>query len=822
MANIKELLGVTSETILENLSDVGEKYIELEKIIPKVNDLLTSQAEELRRLNKELGNGSKTVASFRGELSRIALQTGINIDKQYELLDATNKYHQGITDTTKSTLKFIKASGVSAHTVGEVSARLTILGDVSEESFNTMYEGILSVRNQLGLTVDQIEDVLSITKKYATIVNATEGQINRATFSLAKLTSQLTKAGWESSEASDLINNIIDPDKIMDNVTLLSKVGLSVGDLFKGDPLEDIDRISEGLKNLGTEILNISKTNRFQANEVAKIYGLTLEQANTLANLDTTVGVNNAKKTLDQYRNEMSTFTDSIKSFTTAISGGFGVLLTPFGNILQKFTDSLSFMPRSILAIIGGVTLKKIFTKVNEYLGEAARKFAKNVGEGIVPYLNQVAARDKQKTADALGLSPKKESPQRLSYGMASDFLLNAELKRDEFNKRIGNNKSTLSSGEIIEGFQSIIDKIQDIEKYGASLVDGKEKTLFKNTYGIAIEDIKKEFASIFKDDIENLRWDVNSEKTISSFIKARGNKQELTEVDRENINKVFSGDASAFGFAGNEEKTAELMSISSGPKEFFEKVIEFWNVSKDPKAVTYIEKAQSVLNNINDGIVDTIGGAEKLTEVTKRFNNLTKETAKGNIAGPFKIFKGITTNIGTFFGNLFNNIKNFISPKKLLGGALGGIGIMLAKQFSKNEKFQEATEKLSNTVSKIFDSVGPLVEGLSERISSIIDFLQPAINWIAGLVGKFSNLLGGLLKTNLPSIKNSVSTIEDSYKKENLKDMILSTVVGYDKQNDILFTKVDELVYAVKDMSRNQMTTNEVLVATAQSTPGN
>lgn len=70
--------------LTDNLQGVTESYLSLEKIIPGVIDLFVNQSKEVRNLNKELGQGSKSVASFKANIAALSGQIGVGTRETIE------------------------------------------------------------------------------------------------------------------------------------------------------------------------------------------------------------------------------------------------------------------------------------------------------------------------------------------------------------------------------------------------------------------------------------------------------------------------------------------------------------------------------------------------------------------------------------------------------------------------------------------------------------------------------------------------------------------------------------------------------------------
>lgn len=98
---------------------------------------------------------------------------------------------------------------------------------------------------------------------------------------------------------------------------MLNKLGISLNEAMSGKALENINIYQDEFIELAKTINNIP--NKFAANEMAKQYGITLEQANKLANM-TTKQISNEKEILD-IRKEANTMLQKLQEVANKALG---------------------------------------------------------------------------------------------------------------------------------------------------------------------------------------------------------------------------------------------------------------------------------------------------------------------------------------------------------------------------------------------------------------------------------------------------------------------------------------------------------------------
>lgn len=834
MANkILEGAEETFESLTSSLNETAKTYLGLEKIIPRVIDLFVDQADDVRMLNKELGSGSRLASEFRKEILQVSTTLGISSRETLRLVEATKEYHQGVTDLTKATLNFQKATGVSMGILGKLTAKINILGNISKEANEQMYTNILSVREAYGLTDNQIEDIIVTLTNYAVATQASDEQIVRASTSLSKFTSLLTSAGIEADRVSEILDGMLDPDRMLDNVVLLNKIGISVNDMVSGNPIEKLEGSVDKLKELGQEIANIAKTNRLQASELAKVYNLTLQEAIQLSELDTSEKALNTQKKLEEYRNETTSLIKSLDAFKERLMGGIAMFINPILKGFESLEGSLGTFSKGLVSIgtllVGKFILGKLKEGVMSLFGEAAKKFGVTMGE----YLTKVQDRAGAKAADMAGLTPKLGGRSVGNYGWGLTYSAKSGLRRDEYNRktRLTNRNGEVDSGEIINAIEAQKDQLNMRVIQYAGLKTKEEKTAFEGTFG-AIKDITAQLNKL-KDVLEetNKGYNVDLTERVTSF---KNSKEENKSKTATNLAMGFlksAGiNAESFGIdASNNKQVAEIISGSNNIKDALTGLYDFF---KEKNMGEQVLKVSEALSKLDDQVIATTNQLEDAKNVLKSGEKISEGKVGSTFGNRIRMLgKGIITDIGTAGMKVLDTIK--AAPKNLLKfglkglkfgalGLLGGVGVKFMASLSKNEKFQESMTTISEKISTIFDglvaAVEPIIEPVANAIMGIFNWLQPAINWLSKILGKIAGWFGGVLNKSVSNISKNVTTISDSYKQEDLKTMVAATALKYDKGSDSLAVQMGDVVNLITGISKKIDEGNLLTITNGQS----
>lgn len=827
-----------------NLEDVTSKYIGLEAVIPTVSDMFGEQSQTLRELNKELGTSSKTSAALRKELAQLSRTTGFSTKSQLELLNVTKEYHQGLNDVTKANLSFAKASGASVDIIGKLSAKLTILKKNSESSFNSMYESILAVRDAYGLTNTQIEDITDSLIKYASVVGDSNLNMSLAAKNMSIFTSQLTRVGIEADTVSSIINNMLDPTAALDNIALLTKMGVSVNELMSGDPTQALESSTYQLKALGEQISSIANTNRFAAQQMADLYGLSLKDAIALKDIDTSIYGTESGKTLENYRQEMSTFSDNLQNFTSMIGGSLMMPLSTIGNILEGFTNTLSTLGAGVTAaltvVIGGPILKKTLGKLKKGLlgvvGDAAKAFydqknidkfgsrleiatgnaAKKFSSGMDDLLQAAQEKNNIKEKDVAGLR-KSGGIETLSFETrteAQSKLYSQERgKSNPINTQSSKQQLTLEKlMSINSGLDAEINEIQSAILSGANVGEAEKSKLqflidkrkaFEKDRATAIEQALSSSSELFSNKYSSF----GGIRGLFTDDTALSEKDLKEQENRFNSNKnefisIFKSILPPETFNSLQDLTTSFSDFKDliTKNNYQDLLSELNNKLEENKEA--IEKDYSVrINNANSSEKEILEKEKnrKLAEIEKKQNNI-RETSLSSIKSTnrnksaeqllFDLEKERTGNIKEANTYTSGNFKGIGKAFAKLSGASKNLSALSTKL--KDGAIESFAASQFGNGQGIFKNIGGKFKGAGLSVAGgATSAASKTLSSLSKLPEKLLKGFGGLLKGfGIAGIGIVVSKIAEKF-KESAKFQEISAKVSQKLQE--IVTKVTD-----------------------------
>lgn len=391
------------DSLFEGLMGGATNYFGATQLFPEVDDFLRMESG-LKGLNLQLGKavtgidkfGTKSGKAFReynisivkGEKALVkytyrvdtlqssiysnAAMLGLSTKNMIDLTEATVEYGKVLSRETLATLStFSEITGKNADALGTFTAKLLASRRIEDSQTTDLIKNILAYREQYGLASEDIDELLDITNKYADIVGATGDRVVESTGKMTKFISVIKQTGLEASFATNLIEKMIDPTRMQDNILLLSKLGFTMEELNFGDPMDNIEESLPRLKQLAKEITSIPS--RIAAANIAELYGMTLEEMRKLAEMDTSQREIDRQKSLTAYRRERQTATEYFGMIKDSFFGGIALVFNKVANIFSPLTELFGL---KAAIPIGYLTIKAITRFFKSSFGKALDEMA--------------------------------------------------------------------------------------------------------------------------------------------------------------------------------------------------------------------------------------------------------------------------------------------------------------------------------------------------------------------------------------------------------------------------------------------------------------
>jgi len=182
------------------------------------------------------------------------------------------------------------ATGISADALADFTVGLNQAFDVSLQSTKDMVSAMVAMGDGFGYTNTQIQEMMQTTqgilKKVGVFFDDVQGSMKEMTKSIGSAAVGLKKMGVSAQASGDFIQNILDPEKINENMGLFSRLGISYGETMDmmssaGGQETFMDKLMTNLPALSRQITALK--NPMAKLQFSKSLGLPLEIAQKMA-----------------------------------------------------------------------------------------------------------------------------------------------------------------------------------------------------------------------------------------------------------------------------------------------------------------------------------------------------------------------------------------------------------------------------------------------------------------------------------------------------------------------------------------------------------
>lgn len=762
----------------------------------------------ITKLSWQMGKGKEGIKDLKKAVNGLQMETGESYEQAVNLVTtlAEEKYVGNIKEAAEGISLFSRATGTSAEAALTLTNTLSKGAGLSDKAINAIYAGMVKVQQSVGISKNGMEALTRTVTNAATSMSAmgkTSADIQKMTNNMTALVGALEQVGISATESTAMLDKLLDPDKIEDNIMLYSQLGISMSDALSGDI--SLDGMESQLKDMAQKIVDMGP---IAGKQFAATMGMTYKQATQMAKMDegAAKGVADAAQTSEDEAmaqlKKMEDQTDAI--FAKAEKG------------VNKLSGMLRSLPVIIIAmaplVINKVSKlfksgfndifgKKQMSVTTEGIGSAIAlnaekgldkslglvKKAKNSISGdiedwfntksIGTFFNGVDA-----SIDALYRKAQKKS-------FIDAFLESGQQKEIDFF-----NRSLEESSEKIETLKKMASDIgvtfdNDVVA-NKGFLEENEESLKKNLH-ITSEQLKALYA--INDEIgKQVNGQQGITKELEEYkmkISGLGDKykaeHDALESSEESLNTAIKLQNK---LNTNQEKTvnlateiAELEQKAKIAKGDVKKILKdqinlkTQELGKAKKATSEAEKEiKSKIETLKldkenaniQGVINKL--TEERNQKQKAYNNLLKEAADKPQSPLKKLLGGIGARAKTFAKTKFGFVSEAYNKslaeshvagdstkgakRKAIGAAAGAIG---------KKAGGAALKGVGKALGGIMKSIGPMAivasligkvldkikEPMENLIDNLLEFLTPVLNIIVDILGpSLTKIAKGLL----------------------------------------------------------------------------
>lgn len=782
--NLRDVLKDTAESFKQ----VGSVFVSF-KLLTNMTEMLKKNKELSIELNRSLVNSGRFGESLEeAKKATFGLRTafGATFEDAKAVVEtlAQKQYVGNIQEAAGASYQFARATGLGKAEVAQLTVDLQKIGKVSGKTTTAMYADLLKIQQANGMTKEGMKLTGDQIVKNAANMRAwgkTEAEIRNMAAKTGMLVSAFEKVGISAQEATSLIDKLLNPENIEENIASYAALGISLTDAINGEI--DEGQISAGLKDFGNKLKEMGP---IAGKAYAKAMGISYSQAIKATDLEN--ATSEALTPTDQANEALTQLTENTKTWEEKL-----------GDVGNKIEGFIQGLPTIILAsiaiiqpIIGGMiertmknTKKKVLTETNDIDAKLEKIFLKNslklrelykIGiDDISEYMSNTTL-DQKDDLDKLGVAFAKM--QKSSKG--KDWLANnsdsLEMMRKAFKE-----KKAFAERDEQDARRSLAIAEKRLEQ--ERMINSNEKEHLDKIKNIEAE--QRAWKKVISESVaeqDKYQSKLNATEGISKLLK-----ENLEQINNTSANTKISIDSGTFvkGTGDKFNGAAErILKVAKGTTDSMNKIS-----STATKTVGKVGgKFSAMINKVGNStkkMADTISSTAK-----KAIDSIGKSSKGG-------ILSKVGGKIGDSVGGSAGSIAKILSKLGWVGAVLGAVAAVIgiiAGALKKSEKFQQVMQKIGTTINNIFqNAIEPIInaidfDAIAKAVASIakimaivlIPMLKPvvaAINFIAGLVNKIVDGLKWLFR----GLEGKMNSISDSSKEtaENTSNDSPTTIVN-------------------------------------------
>ena len=726
---------MANEGLIDTLLNTTGTFFSLEKVIPEIQTLLELNTN-IKMVSAQLGVAAKQSAGFNNQISKMSMVSGLATDSLLKVVSVATKYNKILgTEAVKSAVKFSDATGLDSTRVGEFTSKMMAMGAMSDETYDAMLGKLLQTRDTYGLSTDAMGSLLETTENYYITLGKTNKEIIEASGNMAEFVSRMNSAGIETEIATDILDKMINPDKMQDNIMLMNRLGVSISDMVVGNPVKNLETVAPRLKALAEEIT--SQPNRMLANEMAKMYGYTLKEMQQMTKIETDQKVIAEQKTLDEYRTQIQTAQQGLKDVTNQVLGAFTLGINAAAQGITKIIGPKAF------GLSLAVVMSAFINKQKGVFQKASLRFEESVEKGVRK--GAEAFYDKSSGVKEGVSLPKRGRIKTVPNSSSANSVLDEydDIMKEgllQSGKRVKKHATDFEKYKGIPGEMSGFFKVQN-EVVEAAL--GEEASwLMKKSMGLKEEKFKK--APRIKDSDSMADQRLNAERMASDTyegILGKSAKLDMVEEELEKLNNLKTKLTKS-----EQERLNVLEATKNSLQGSLDKSLEdLTNTKTGGKIIgeMYLQN-EDTLNIYRSQLKGMENKKRELVEILKREQNTMtleqKNVMKANI-------KAIEQDIEKY-DSLVKKTEKINDNLKIDSKKAKDMADITEAEINSDLKRTTATIKRINKENKKADKIRGMNEayGLSEGAGAFARTGARAKTVVGAGVSQLDSMTGGLL----------------------------------------------------------------------------
>lgn len=754
---------------------------------------------EMTKLSMQMGKGKEGIKELKGAVNGLQKEFGASYEEASNLVAALSeaKYVGNIKEAAAAINLFSRATGTSSSSALQLTNVLSKGAGLSDKAITAMYAGMTKVQQKVGISKAGMEALTSSIQQAAVSMVAmgkTGGDIQKVTNNMTALVGALEKVGVSAQESTQLIGQLLDPDRIEDNIMLYSQLGISMEDALSGNI--NLDGMDNQLKEMAQRIVDMGP---IAGSQFAKSMGMSYKQATQMAKMESgamgevaDAAQTSEEQALDTLK-DLNSQTEAIfekanrglNKIEGVLRGLPGVLLIAMPVVISKIKDMLAngfkeaFSPKqmSVATEAAVDTMVNGFKKGFEKTEIQTRTFFGSFGDAIHrTWVGDVETffTNVDKKTEALVAKAQRKNFTAAFFDASAKNRIDSYLKNfddlkvkvqdqvklygelEKAKKQAVGNRDNRTAGKIEEQMKKIAVQIKEITGLN---IDAGVENIAKSVNELTISSDKVTGQMKVWSD-KYLKTNKEAALYNDKLNEANKNLQDLVKKQEDKSNAEAASLAAAKEIAEIDKQIAEardanVKGILEGEKKKKQLVLE-----------TNKETLKTIQQELKGkSLEDEITKAKKAqADAQKKFNKALEETNKGPLSATLNLVHGIGNTIAAKWNTsklgqaIANNGGGFKGVAKTAGKGIAKGAVAAGKG---TLKAIGGITKMLGPWAIVMALIGKVLDKIKEPLNNLLDNLmvklQPVLDVIMPIV---SELLNTLVKTLFPPLLNILGVI--------------------------------------------------------------
>lgn len=220
-------------------------------------------SQSFRELSHQMGDGASSTKVYSEAMVNAALSTGLATEDIGDLIIGLKGLRVPLNNMEEAavvTARFSEATGVGSDASARLFGEMMRTGRMSQKMATQTMASMALIQKEFGLTNSELEDIssniISVTQSM-NLLGKSSSEAKKMAGGATALAIVFSRVGIEASEALDIVNDLLNPERVQDNAFLYAKLGISMNDAFEGN-VDIVGQMIPRVSELGKQMQNMS------------------------------------------------------------------------------------------------------------------------------------------------------------------------------------------------------------------------------------------------------------------------------------------------------------------------------------------------------------------------------------------------------------------------------------------------------------------------------------------------------------------------------------------------------------------------------------